>query len=118
MTEGMELYPEPGLQAAQRLLDVAERAAGALAAMRPMLEAPAALSVGDQTAEDILRWYRPNAENLGQVMDVAASNADALGQDARQLIRSQQGNDQDTAARLRALARQAPGAQRSGDARA
>ena len=118
MTGGVELNPDPALKAAQDLQRIAQEVTQLLAEMRPDLQAPPALSVGDKTAEDILAWYRPNAENLGQVMDVVASNADALGQDAQQTIQAHQGTDEQAAAQLRKLARQSPGAARSPDLRA
>jgi len=108
MTGGVELSADPALKAAQELQRIAGEVTTLLAEMRPDLQAPAALSVGDKTAEDILAWYRPNADNLGQVMDAVGSNADALGQDAEQMISGHRGNDDRAAAELAKLAKRPP----------
>lgn len=106
MTGGVELSAGPAMTAAQDLLRISQEVTRLLSEMRPDLEVPAALDVGDKSAEEILAWYRPNAQNLGEVMDVVGRNSDALGQGVTQMIQGHQGNDEQAAADLRKLAKQ------------
>jgi hypothetical protein len=100
---GVEIDAAQAISHAQNLADVAQRIHDLLVRTRPALEARF-LDTGEEDAEAIRsHWYDALTRNVNDVLNVAGSNVDALGEGAHAGVHAFGGQDTDTASAARRL---------------
>jgi len=105
MSGFLEVEPEAASAAATRLEQVAQEVNELLARTGGELTTPPALAAGGSTAQQIMKTYGPQLDNVTQGLAAVQTNANAVGQTSAKVIEQLQNHEAETSGQLKKLHR-------------